>query len=176
MTHYSTAVLKSAEIYDPAGASVTPTAGDMLNAAAAIDVLVTEQGAPRSSTSALPSFMGRTAKAATLAQQWSVLYSAAALYVELGEEARARAAARQLASQLQAEARAYAKLRSSPKHGRISNERTSPRSYSFVQVGMRPGVQGAPAFSIAPSRARRSVSTRVRSVPSWAPNASAATE
>jgi hypothetical protein len=40
------------------------------------------------------------------------------------------------------------------------------RPYSFVQVGTRPGVQGAPAFSIAPSRVRRSVSTSARKVAS----------
>ena len=44
--------------------------------------------------------------------------------------------------------------------------------YSFVQVGTRPGVQGAPAFSMAPSRARRSVSTSVRRVASCVSNAS----
>ena len=44
--------------------------------------------------------------------------------------------------------------------------------YSFVQVGTRPGVQGAPAFSIAPSRDRRSVSTSVRRLASCFSNAS----
>ncbi len=59
--------------------------------------------------------------------------------------------------------------------GAIRQRRASPAlAYSFVQVGTRPGVQGAPAVSIAPSRARRSVSTSVRSVASCFSNASEA--
>ncbi len=49
-----------------------------------------------------------------------------------------------------------------------------PGGYSFVQSGTRPGVHGAPAFSIAASSARRSVSTRPRSFASCGWNAAAA--
>ena len=52
--------------------------------------------------------------------------------------------------------------------------RLAARPYSLTQVGTRPGVQGAPAFSIEASSARRSVSTSVRSVASCFSNASAA--
>jgi len=61
-----------------------------------------------------------------------------------------------------------------PLRATLPEPSASPRAHSFVQVGTRPGVHGAPAFSIACSSARRSVSTSVFSVASCFSKASAA--